>query len=470
MGQLSPSQRAERALAPLRLSKQKLDELQEAFENELIKGLEMHLAHGSQWQPQLCSFRMLDSCVSSIPTGEEKGFFYALDFGGTNVRAVRCEMKGQGKIAAQQAIKNLADCGGDVDLMSPDTSASQLFDALADCIEELIKDNKDSQANADAPSKLGFTFSFPCIQTALDTSILEAWTKGFATGHNTKDPVVGRDVVALLTDALRRKGLKIECAAVVNDTVGTLLSCAYQKKPGSPPCVVGVILGTGANCCYVEPEASNYGYKGCIVNVECGNFNKKLPQTEADKTIDAKSPNKGQQLLEKMISGFYLGELMRLLVVDIFGDKAPAKTKQEFSIDTEQVAVLASACIPGVQPSATALDKCVATIKKCWDWDVNRDGEEMKILRDVAFAVFDRSAALAAISIAAMVDRTKCLENDGSATIAVDGSLYVKNHWYGDRIREYMKQIMGEKYNRLILNAADDGSGKGAAICVAALH
>lgn len=60
---------------------------------------------------------------------------------------------------------SLGDCGGAVDLLSPDTSASQLFDALAECIEELIKDNKDSQADVDAPSKLGFTFSFPCIQT-----------------------------------------------------------------------------------------------------------------------------------------------------------------------------------------------------------------------------------------------------------------------------------------------------------------
>lgn len=64
----------------------------------------------------------------------------------------------------------------------------------------------------------------------------------------------------------------------------------------------------------------------------------------------------------------------------------------------------------------------------------------------------------------------QCLENNGSATIAVDGSLYVKNNWYGERIQEYMKQLMGEKYNRLSLKAADDGSGKGAAICVAALH
>lgn len=49
--------------------------------------------------------------------------------------------------------------------------------------------------------------------------MLEAWTKGFATGRATKDPVVGRDVVKLLSDAFSRNNIGVECAAVVNDTV-----------------------------------------------------------------------------------------------------------------------------------------------------------------------------------------------------------------------------------------------------------
>lgn len=55
----------------------------------------------------------------------------------------------------------------------------------------------------------------------LNTSVLEAWTKGFDTGHATNDPVVGKDVVVLLTEAIRRRNLGVECAAVVNDTVSS---------------------------------------------------------------------------------------------------------------------------------------------------------------------------------------------------------------------------------------------------------
>ena len=73
-----------------------------------------------------------------------------------------------------------------------------------------------------------------------------------------------------------------------------------------------------------------------------------------------------------------------------------------------------------------------------------------------------------------MLSRWRCplqsLQGTGCLTVAVDGSLYVKNTWYGQRISDYMKVMMGEKQSRITLRAADDGSGKGAAICVAALH
>ena len=66
-------------------------------------------------------------------------------------------------------------------------------------------------------------YYFPLVAfQALNTSVLEAWTKGFATGHDTKDPVIGKDVVKLLSEAIQRSGLGLECVAVVNDTVSYL--------------------------------------------------------------------------------------------------------------------------------------------------------------------------------------------------------------------------------------------------------
>lgn len=51
---------------------------------------------------------------------------------------------------------------------------------------------------------LGFTFSFPCFQEGLTRAKLINWTKGFKASG-----VEGRDVVQLLRDACRRRGVRV---------------------------------------------------------------------------------------------------------------------------------------------------------------------------------------------------------------------------------------------------------------------
>lgn len=86
---------------------------------------------------------------------------------------------------------------------------------------------------------LGFTFSFPVQQTAIDRGSLINWTKGFsATGAQ------GEDVPGLLQTSLDRKQIPVRVSALVNDTVGTLLSRGYQTGQGA---LCGAIFGTGTN-------------------------------------------------------------------------------------------------------------------------------------------------------------------------------------------------------------------------------
>lgn len=49
----------------------------------------------------------LDSCVEKAPTGTETGVFYAVDFGGTNIRAVRCDLKGSGEFSVDAITGNV---------------------------------------------------------------------------------------------------------------------------------------------------------------------------------------------------------------------------------------------------------------------------------------------------------------------------------------------------------------------------
>lgn len=114
--------------------------------------------------------------------------------------------------------------------------------------------------------------------------------------------------------------IDVDVTAVVNDTTGTLMSCAYQDRE----CRVGVIVGTGTNACYmeslenVETVDGEFDPKRMIVNTEWGAFGDNgvldFVRTEFDETVDNNSLNQGKQLFEKMISGMYMGELTRVVL------------------------------------------------------------------------------------------------------------------------------------------------------------
>ena len=72
--------------------------------------------------------------------------------------------------------------------------------------------------------QLGFTFSFPVQQVGISKGFLTRWTKGF----DIKD-ATGKDVCALLQAELDALHLPVRVAALVNDTVGTLMA-RYQRR------------------------------------------------------------------------------------------------------------------------------------------------------------------------------------------------------------------------------------------------
>uniref|UniRef100_A0A0A9BRM3 Phosphotransferase n=1 Tax=Arundo donax TaxID=35708 RepID=A0A0A9BRM3_ARUDO len=66
--------------------------------------------------------------------------------------------------------------------------------------------------------------------------------------------------------------------------------------------------------------------------MEWGNFRSShLPLTEFDQTLDAESLNPGEQIYEKLISGMYMGEIVRRVLLkmaqedSLFADNVPPK-------------------------------------------------------------------------------------------------------------------------------------------------
>jgi hexokinase len=407
------------------------------FHSEMVRGL----------SGRKSSLKMIPTYVDAA-TGAETGRFIALDLGGTNFRILELELKGRGRsrvLGVEKFVLERRHITG---------TAEEFFDFLADCIKAFVK--KAEGANFEKRS-LGFTFSFPVRQTGIASGRLVRWTKGFRVGG-----VEGADVVRLLAEALERKGLyNITIASLANDTVGTLVARSYEDAA----CDVGVIIGTGTNACYRERLLNIPKWRGpatktgrMIINIEWGNFDR-LRKTSYDKALDRSSSNPGHQILEKMVSGMYLGELARLVLKDAapLGWRLNPLLEKRGNFSAEYVSLAAG-------DSSRTLSRIGRLLRKSGIRDSG--GSERRLVKKVCDAVSSRAARVSAAAIAAVVTK---MDPDLAKphTIAIDGSVYEKHPKFERGIKNALKEIFGPKSPRISIVLTKDGSSKGAAIIAA---
>lgn len=255
---------------------------------------------------------------------------------------------------------------------------------------------------------LGFTFSFTCNQTSVSQGTLIQWDKGWDIPE-----AVGKDPCAMLQESIDAIKLPVEVAALANDSVGTLLSRAYtSQEPGST--LAGVIIGTGTNAAYIErldniprlPKSeSKQSQEFTILNTEWGGFDddlRVLPVTSFDRALDAASIYPGQQQLEKRVSGMYLGELMRLVILhcherDIFDmtldDLSPCH--RPYGLDSSFLSLLAKEATSESPSMFTAIEQVLSS-KGTTLSDAN-------ILIQLSNAISTRSARLCGSALGAII-------------------------------------------------------------------
>lgn len=331
---------------------------------------------------------------------------------------------------------------------------------------------------------LGFTFSFPVRQSGINSGTLIRWTKGF----NIPD-AVGHDVCALLQLAIDELQLPVRVAALVNDTVGTLMARSYTS-PGETGTLLGAIFGTGTNGAYVEKldkitklqhmEGAHYDKSTgeMIINAEWGSFDNQLsvlPSTVFDRELDADSNNPGVQMFEKRVSGMFLGELLRRALLAMHNDPSlglfkPSETSKvvvpsdslfyrQWGLDTSLLSQVEADTTKHMTDVKAAL-KDHLNIENPSDTDC----EAVKIL---VHAIGKRAARLSAVALAAVLIHTGKLETDDIVDIGVDGSVVEFYPNFEGYIREALREIpqvgaAGEKKVRI--GISKDGSGVGAAL------
>uniref|UniRef100_A0A671YHQ0 hexokinase n=1 Tax=Sparus aurata TaxID=8175 RepID=A0A671YHQ0_SPAAU len=424
-------------------------DIMQQFRRELAKGL------GRDTNPT-AALKMLPTFVRSIPDGSEKGDFIALDLGGSNFRILRVKVSHEKKQTVQME-SQIYDTPEDI----IHGSGTRLFDHVAECLGDFM----EKQNIKDKKLPVGFTFSFPCQQTKLDEGFLITWTKRFKAGG-----VEGMDVVKLLNKAIKKRGdYDADIMAVVNDTVGTMMTCGFDDQR----CEVGIIIGTGTNACYME-ELRNIdlveGDEGRMcVNTEWGAFGDdgRLEdiRTEFDREIDRGSINPGKQLFEKMVSGMYMGELVRLILVKmareglVFEGRITPELLTKGKFETKHISA--------IEKSKEGLSKAREILTRL---GVEPSTDDFSLVSQVCTVVSFRSANLIAAALAGILMRLK--ENKGVArlrtTVGIDGSLYKMHPQYARRLHKAVRRLVPDTDVRFLLS--ESGSGKGAAMVTAVAY
>jgi hexokinase len=394
--------------------------------------------------------------VTAVPDGTEKvriaprgiyaainisqGLYLAVDLGGTNFRVCSIKLHGDTTFSLTQSKIAIPR-----ELMQAKT-AQELFAFLAKQIELFLKTHHEDHFEAHVRRRqtvstpegyrdeyifrLGFTFSFPVHQMGINKGTLIRWTKGF----NIPD-AVGRDVCALLQQEIDRLHLPVRVAALVNDTVGTLMSRAYTS-PGKARTILGAIFGTGTNGAYLEklskvtkPLEGKYDKStgDMVVNTEWGSFDNELtvlPTTKYDIQLDAESVNPGIQMFEKRVSGMFLGEILRLVLnsmmsnkdISLFRDENSAHNDihstttiaddsplfKQWAVDSSILSIAEADNSVGLRILRLQMDKSLGVSAASF--------EDAQAVKEIAGAIGRRAARLAGVAIAAVVLQTGSLD------------------------------------------------------------
>ncbi|CAO1619108.1 unnamed protein product [Sympodiomycopsis kandeliae] len=437
------------------LSADRLKTITERFVGVLEQGLEKP----GQTVPMLPAF------VFGWPSGNEQGSYLALDLGGTNLRVCHVLLKGQGQFEVTQSKFRLTEEQKQID-------GQELFDFCADCLNTFITDHFGKGDGSDVILEediaLGFTFSYPMEQDAIDHGKLVRWTKGFGN-PNTE----GKDCAAMFRKSLETHNVPIKMTAIINDTTGTLIASNYVKHDTKIAC----IFGTGCNAAYMEhikniPKIAHLdlpGEEDMAINCEYGAFDsfehKHMAEirTKYDEYIDLHSNKPHEQAYEKMIAGLYLGEIFRLVICDLIDEGVLFRGQNTYKLEKTNVFDTAFLSLIEADPTDEVLT-CAGLFLHFFG--VETTMPERQFFKKLAVLIGTRSARLSACGIAALVTKMGYLEE--GCGVGADGSLYSKYPNFPNRLHAALEDIFGkEKGSKIRTHQAEDGSSLGAGLVAA---
>ncbi|CAF3972078.1 unnamed protein product [Adineta steineri] len=447
-----------RITSPFHITVETLAHLMATMEKHCQMGLEPNTKSSSD-------LKMLPTYVTNLPTRKEQGDILALDLGGTNFRTLLVKLHPNNEPQVISEAHIVPD--------SKKLLANDLFEFIVDVLKQFMIRN---QLDLEQEYVLGFTFSFACEQIALNKGKFLTPSKGWVLSD-----LIGQDVVQVLQRIIYQKQLKVKITALINDTVGTLMACAYHENT----CRVGVILGTGTNACYFEDINKIHTISDravlpteateMIINTEWGALGEggclDMLITNFDREIDRISNNPGIHIFEKLISGMYMGRLAAEVLASLINQGIILKTQRDHKQSYRYYGpfhalyMLQTSHISEIElDTGHTFANTRNVLKKLGlDYATNTD---CAIISYTCRLISRRAAMLTAAAIAVLMKRLH--ENKQVAMkkicIGIDGSLYRFHPRFNMVIQRHLK-ILAPVLLNYELRISADGSGIGAAIC-----
>lgn len=202
------------------------------------------------------------------------------------------------------------------------------------------------------------------------------------------------------------------------------------------------------------------------INTECGAYGHKrhiLPRTSYDETLDKLTPHPGAQPYEKMVAGLYLGELLRLTLLEMH--------YQHSVFEGEDMSLLHKQNIIDTSFLTAAEEDMTRSLERIRELFMEKIGiypkpHELKIIRYMVEMIGTRAARLYACSIAAICMK-KGIER---CHVGVDGAVFHHYTRFRSRTSQALREILDwphDSEDLITFHRAEDGSSAGAALIAA---
>lgn len=275
--------------------------------------------------------------------------------------------------------------------------------------------------------------------------------------------------------------------SIVNDSSATLLSRAYED----PSTRFAVILGTGFNIAVHLPVSAlaTSKYKGypqkwldraehVLVNTELSMFGKNVfPTTRWDDYLNENHVRPDFQPFEHMISGRYLGEIVRLIIVEavrtagLFSGEMPEKLAEPYSLETGTIAALE-------MDESKNYVHAIALFQSRHPLSKPPSYNDISFVRQVSQLVSHRAAAYLAAGIHSLWTLRTTSEGltpttAGRLAIGCNGSVIEKYPLFRELCQSHLDELTtlsGAEPHSIALEVAVESAIFGAAVAVCCLE